>query len=121
MELQNIADCEGVFANGYTSEMINETARDLAAATGTEMICVWAYIDDFGYGGDSQIYTVRDGVVHEIGGTLQDWLHYNADGGDLRVQLSPPDTWVGVVATEPQGWSELSGDGHSNYALETRN
>lgn len=114
MNLAPIADCEGVFADGYTDDMTRKAFGAIRAATGVALVCIWEYSDDWGYGGESCIYIVKDDILHEIDSTLYSWLtcYTKVD------QLPEPADWAGAARPDLACWADLPGDGWANYSLE---
>lgn len=107
----------GRFQQGYDNDDFRRVATEIKAVTGAEIVCIWQYFDDFGYGGDSEFYLVDGGRLYELAGDLWPWL--SADARDLEAPESPGDsaTWQGSASAIE--YENLSGDGW-NYALEFR-
>ncbi len=107
--LQSVA---GIFQNGYDGDDINRVFGAIGRQCGIDLICVWDYFDDWGYGGDSQFYLVDGGSAFEVTGQLWCWLH----GGRDEAPGGPgnPAQWKGAPADFDL--SALGGDGFCNVA-----
>lgn len=54
----------GRFAYGWTSEELNTALPVLSAALGMELAVLWAYQDQWGFGGDSELVAITgDGLL----------------------------------------------------------
>jgi hypothetical protein len=113
----SIADLRGSMIDGYDDERVNRVLGRISAATGLNLVCVWAFCDGLGVGGDSQFYVLSDeGRLYEVAGNLWRWLNDNP--GQPGAQASPghPDSWIG----EPADFTADDlpyDDGWHNYAL----
>lgn len=110
-------DLRGSCREGYTSEDFERLSRVVFSATGVQLRCIWAFVDDWGYGGDSEFYIEdSDGGLFELSGDLIPWLQ--DDSEDSPRDPGAPETWIGPRSAIAV--SSLAGDGFGNYALTSR-
>lgn len=109
-------ELRGSCKDGYTPEKFQRIARSIEAATGTKLCCIWTYVDDWGYGGDSEFYVQEGDRVFEVAGDLWPWL--SAAQGDLDAPAGPgePLSWKGPRSRI--ALDVLATDGSGNYAFE---
>lgn len=67
-------ELRGSCKDGYTPEKFQCIARSIQDATGIKLCCIWGYIDDWGYGGDSEFYLQDGDRLFELTGNLWPWL-----------------------------------------------
>ena len=103
---------KGQFANGYDSDDVNRAFGAIKQHLGVDLICVWEYFDDAGYGGSSEFYLVEGNAAYELAGDLWPWLSGDTDAE----HPGSPDQWKGATASGIDGWQDYPGDGFSNYA-----
>jgi hypothetical protein len=117
MAADALDDYAGRFRYGYDSDDINKVFETIQALTRVDLICVWDYFDDAGYGGDSQFYVVDGDATYELAGDLWPWLSAGTD--EAPNGPGSVASWKG--GRTPFAYTELSGDGSRNYAFESRN
>ncbi|MFJ5927964.1 hypothetical protein ACIQF6_35755 [Kitasatospora sp. NPDC092948] len=87
-------DLRGLFADGYTSEDVDEVMGAVGKATGLYVVCGWDYVDQWGAGGSSDFYAVSpDGRLHHLGGGLCALLNGDTDPSEIP---DTPESWVGT-------------------------
>lgn len=130
-DVAHLIDNQGMFVNGYDDDAINSVLGNFETA---RLVCLWAYYDDYGYGGDSEFFGVA-----KVADPAYTHLHANAtkDEGpwrqvhpDVWSYLSDPDSDIDpanipcllVATTEhaPQNINDLGGDGFANVATENK-
>ena len=110
----------GRFSDGYTSDDIDVAIDRIRDATGVTLICVWEYFDDYGFGGNSELLLVDGVAVHEVEGDLWAWWSTDPAAPDAPSSPGSPQTWRGGPADGLRNYTDLGGDGSSNYATEAR-
>lgn len=107
---------------GYTPEDVNRVLGILSQASGLRLVCVWAFCDACGYGGDSDFYIEdeRSQTLLHLAGNLWAWL--SESPGDSAFPAGPghPSTWIGPPVTEFAFKAIAGGDDFHNYTLEFR-
>jgi len=116
-------DLRGSMRDGYDADAVNTTLGHINAATGAHVICLWDYcqtttLGDI-YAGDSNFYIVHNGLVHELGGDLYDWLNGDPHDPDTALNPGTPDTWTGAPTTHTLD-ALPAHDGRLNHATHTR-
>lgn len=116
-----LAELRGCMAEGYTCKQVNHVLGRIEEFTGRTVVCVWDYVDDFGFTGESQFY------LHTVTGSLfetnaQFWTWLNGDPACPDTPASPgePSTWF---AARPESWTEADLEFHDeghNYARRTK-
>ena len=89
--LEKIADLKGRFADGYTPEDISTVFARIEEAGGPALVCAWEYLDENGFGGNSEFYVIGadgDGDLHEISPDVYRWLSGEQDSP------GPVDSWA---------------------------
>ncbi|WP_336794408.1 hypothetical protein [Gordonia malaquae] len=112
-------DLAGVFLDGYDDDLIGSVLQEINSGADVELICVWEYVDDCGYGGDSCLHIVKDGVPHQIAEALHLFL-FEAPGDAARAGHGQPDSWYGPAAPEINLAATTACDGRGNYAVHAR-
>lgn len=65
----------GAFAQGYTPETVNAVLGPISWANGTRLLVLWDRIDEYGPGGDSNVYALGpDERLHEVDPELFEFL-----------------------------------------------
>lgn len=79
---------KGRFSHGHTDDDIESVSEDLEKIfSGFRLVCVWAFEDMWGFGGDSQIYAEENGDLYEFPEDLYSWLYF--DGTDQELRFAP--------------------------------
>jgi hypothetical protein len=108
-----VTELRASMIDGYTPDDVNRAFGRIRDSLGIDLVCVWEYHDDFGYGGDSDFYVrSTNGAVHELAGDLWPWLNRSVDDPDAPAHLGDPATWTGAVADV----TDDLGDGFHNAA-----
>lgn len=103
---------KGQFADGYDSDDVNRAFGAIKHVVGVDLICVWEYFDDAGYGGSSEFYLVEGNTAYDLAGDLWPWL-----SGDTEVEHpGNPQQWKGQQANDIDSWHDYPCDGWCNYA-----
>jgi hypothetical protein len=77
----DLSQLRGVLAEGYTPEDIDRVLPQLERALGVALRCVWEYVDEHGFGGQSTIAVMHDGRLRDLDPALWDLLvSGNGDG-----------------------------------------
>ena len=107
----------GAFHNGYTPDTANQVLGPVSWANGRRLVVVWDYLDDFGPGGDSDVFAVGiDGRIRPIEPELLAFLlDERGPGADLV--LASLDQ-RGAAWEDPTGFTEL--DGHNFARVDRR-
>ncbi|OHU47299.1 hypothetical protein BKG82_26985 [Mycobacteroides chelonae] len=111
-------ELRGCCQDGYTPEKFQRVMRSVLDATGVRLCCVWAYFDEWGYGGDSEFYIEESDRLFDLTGDLWPWLSALDGDPDAPKKPGDPRTWKGPM--NAMALADLAGDGFGNYALETR-
>lgn len=119
---KEIADLAGALNDGYDASQINDVlARlsDLPPVPGF-LACVWELRDEYGYGGDSQLYLEADsGGLWDISGDLWSWLSHEPGTPGAPASPGDPATWKGGPAGFELGGLAVDDDRH-NFARTAR-
>ncbi|WP_446041122.1 hypothetical protein [Streptomyces sp. SID1121] len=111
--LAEIADLYGRFEDGYSADGIRTVFARIYDEVGVDLVCVWDYADEYGYGGNSEFFAEdEDGALFEVQPDIHLWL------SGKRETPGPVDTWVCAPVTEPTD-VPVSDDFH-NYARTDR-
>lgn len=70
----DLSQLRGVFADGYTPADIDRVLPQLELALGVALRCVWEYVDERGFGGNSTIAAVEGGELRDLDPALWDLL-----------------------------------------------
>lgn len=107
IDIDALNDLASSFEDGYTSEAIESVLSQIRDLTGLRLVCMWAYNDCWGTGGDSNIHHVADdGTVYDIPPSLWALL---LDGtklapGQLQAEVAAP------TQTDPIGDTRIELD-----------
>jgi hypothetical protein len=111
--LPGIADLYGRFKSGYSADDIRAVFGRIYDAGGPDLVCVWDYADDYGFGGSSQFYAEDvDGNLFEVQPDIHRWL------SGQQETPGPVSTWVCAAVAEATDFP-VSDDFHS-YARTNR-
>ncbi|MFJ2589662.1 hypothetical protein [Streptomyces sp. NPDC087538] len=111
--LAEMADLHGRFKDGYTPEDIRTVFYRIYDTVGIYLVCVWEYVDEYGFGGNSEFFAEdRNGVLFEAQPDIHQWL------SGQQETPGTPDTWVCAPVAEPTEF-QASDDSH-NYARADR-
>ncbi|MET9265232.1 hypothetical protein [Amycolatopsis sp. NPDC004079] len=108
--------------DGYTPENVNSVLGQLSdLLPGFSIVCVWEYIDAYGYGGNSDFYVESESgeALFCIAGDLWKWLNMRPDDPGSPEAPGDPASWVGGACAEFTT-ADLVGDGFHNYAIQDR-
>ncbi|MFE3205764.1 hypothetical protein [Embleya sp. NPDC059237] len=82
-----LSDLRGSMDDGYDQDRVNKVLGRLNETFGTRLVCLWDYVDPFGFGGDSNFYLEDTrGRLRELVGDLWGWLKHPVD--------APPGTAI---------------------------
>lgn len=115
-DAEEIGDLRGSMADGYDAERVNRVLGRISEVSGLSVVCVWAYRDAVGVGGDSDFYIEIDGRLHHCAGDLWRWLNTPEDHPDAPTAPGPPASWVGAPSDLHEDQLGCD-DGSLNYAL----
>ncbi|MFF5097904.1 MULTISPECIES: hypothetical protein [Actinosynnema] len=115
-DAEEIADLRGSMVDGYDAERVNRVLGRISEVSGLPVVCVWAYRDAVGFGGDSGFYIEIDGRLHHCAGELWRWLNTPEDLPDAPTAPGPPSSWVGALSDLHED-RLAHDDGNHNYAL----
>ncbi|MFF2088538.1 hypothetical protein ACFVVM_32545 [Nocardia sp. NPDC058176] len=103
---------------GYTPEQVNDTFGLISDRFGVRVVCVWDYIDDTGFGGDSDLYIeVRTEAGINLAACdeqLLAWLTLPTTDPDAPTNPGDPARWQLAPTIMPT--TGLTRDGLHNYA-----
>ncbi|SEM77820.1 hypothetical protein [Streptacidiphilus jiangxiensis] len=109
-----VAELRASMVDGYTPDDVNRAFGRIKDALGVDLVCVWEYHDDFGYGGNSDFYVrSAEGAVHELAGYLWPWLNRALDDPEAPEHPGDPATWTGPTSDVTD---DLADDGFHNAA-----
>lgn len=130
-DVAHLIEHKGCFEDGYDDDTINKVLGGFESAN---LVCVWDYFDDAGYGGNSEIVGIGQAP---IGPTAQGdrawvdvgtWRRLHPDTwaflSDPETDIDPEsipsllDTNGDFAVYEIQNIDELPGDGFRNVAAE---
>jgi hypothetical protein len=111
-----LAEVRASMDDGYYPDRVNSALGRLNQAFGIRLVCVWNYLDEIGYGGDSDFYLEEaEGRLHYLAGRLWAWLNHALDDVDAPDTAgAPADRWglaSGLSATR------MTSDGQLNLAI----
>ncbi|MFF7250504.1 hypothetical protein ACFZBU_42315 [Embleya sp. NPDC008237] len=111
-----LADVRGSMFDGYDADRVNTVLGRVNEAFGIRVVCVWNYVDAFGFGGDSDFYVEdAEGRLHYLSGRLWLWLNRAPDHADAPEAAGTPAEWFGSVTG--MSVKPMAGDGRLNYAI----
>lgn len=107
--------------DGYDSDTVNSVLGRISALSGLRIVCIWDYVDAFGYAGHSEFYLehANGEALHYLSGDLYRWLNAPTDDIDAPETPGEPATWIGAKVTE-FSTTDLIGDDQHNYAFRNR-
>jgi hypothetical protein len=113
----DLSSLRGCMEDGYTSDEVNDVFATIEHLTGHTLVCVWAYVDAAGTGGDSQFYLSNaSGSLFEASSTIWLWLNGDPRSPTTPAEPGDPSTWC---AEQPENFAthQLAyHDGNHNYA-----
>lgn len=72
--LATLLPLRGVFADGYTDDLVRDVLPPVSTAVGLPLAVVWAFDDCWSLGGDSELLVVEDGRLWELPDGLWEYL-----------------------------------------------
>ncbi|WP_043736004.1 hypothetical protein [Nocardia asiatica] len=103
-----------------TAEQVNSVLGRLSELSGLRLVCVWEFVDTYGFAGHSNFYIATNGeALRHLSGDLGDWLTLPTDDPDSPQTPGDPASWIDAVTCEFTT-TVLVGDGLHNYATEDR-
>ncbi|MFF4902605.1 hypothetical protein [Streptomyces sp. NPDC001068] len=108
-----IADLRNRFEDGYSDDDIRSVFGRIREEGGPYLVCVWDYVDEYGFGGNSEFYAAGENShLFEVTPDIYRWL------SGREATPGPVDTWVCAQVAEPTEFP-VSDDFH-NYARADR-
>ncbi|WP_331738811.1 hypothetical protein [Embleya sp. NBC_00896] len=113
---KTLADVRGSMFDGYDDDRVNAVLGRVNEAFGIRVVCVWNYVDAYGFAGDSDFYVEdAEGRLHYLSGRLWLWLNRAPDHADAPEAAGTPAEWFGSVTG--MSAKPMAGDGRLNYAI----
>ncbi|MBC7303183.1 hypothetical protein [Nocardia salmonicida] len=111
------AELRSRLVDGYDSDQITSVLGQISAASGLAVVCLWNYVDNFGFGGDSDFRILSPhGQLYYLDGDLSDWLTDTPDHAPAHP--GSPASWIGGIDTD--AIDIAGGDGRHSLARENR-
>jgi hypothetical protein len=96
-QLVDLSEFRSRFANGWGDDDIDSILPRLSRESGLDLRCAWEYVDQWGFGGNSELIVVLDGQARELPDGL--WELLGEGDGDGFIDPSTvgkgphPDEW----------------------------
>lgn len=122
---QLLSESHAEFVDGYTSEDVDRVLGALSAAGGVRLVVVWAYVDQWGTGGNSEIVGHDGQQWRSVSSELVRHLHGDSPASDVLDQLVDGADVTSLLLSGPVPVHEQASIdagatvGVSNVALDT--